>query len=174
MAKKSVKIENFETPESQKRISHKLWVSQHSSIHSVEKGKVYCHAISFFFFFFFFWRNFYDKCLSKIQNVCNYYKSNIRFYVKPILIWLHSVVEKSSKTRPLFLRKIQDSFVKSTVLLSKLLKSWFHRIFFSVIALYNIFPHCDFCQDLISRKIWQAEKFFHFHRFQLKVLACST
>ena len=51
-------------------------------------------------------------------------------------------MEKYYKMRSRFCVKINIFSVKSTFLLRKLLKSWFHEFFFSVIAIYSTFPHC--------------------------------
>ena len=62
-------------------------------------------------------------------------------------------MEKYYKTRSQFLRKNQHFSVKSTFLLKKLLKSWFHEIFLSVIGIYSTFPHC--AKEITNEMFWR-------------------
>ena len=59
------------------------------------------------------------------------------FHAVPSTVWKSTI-----KCDHDFCVKINIFSVKSTFLLRKLLKNWFHEFFFSVIAIYSTFPHC--------------------------------
>ena len=69
-------------------------------------------------------------------------------------------MEKSSKTRSLFLQKNQDFFRQINGFTKEVTKELISRKFLSLIAFYSTFPHCDTlgCKSVVTSI---AKRYFH-------------